>query len=145
MLSEERFIVERLEELVDKGNCLRRNYACVIAKNSKLYTGYTHSIVGCKHCLRCKLNIPSGERYELCQSIHAEQMALLNAGQNSKGATLYLIGKEKGKIMSYPQPCLICAKLILYAGISKIVTWNGHELKEIPIRDLLIRLEEIQC
>lgn len=89
-----------------------------------LATGYNGAPSGLKHCidigcLRDKLKIPSGERHELCRGLHAEQNALIQAalyGISAKGSTLYATN----------QPCVICAKMLINAGIKEIVIASGY-------------------
>lgn len=103
-----------------RSTCLRRKVGAVIVKDKRiLATGYNGAPVGCKHCeevgcLRQKLNVPSGERHELCRAIHAEQNAIVQsakAGTSIDGATIYVSA----------QPCVICAKLLINSGIKRIV------------------------
>lgn len=111
----------RIVELVKtRSTCLRRQVGALIVKDKRiLSTGYNGAPSGCKHCvevgcLREKLNIPSGERHELCRASHAEQNAIAQAaysGTSIKGGTLYVTD----------QPCVLCAKLAINAGIEKII------------------------
>jgi dCMP deaminase len=108
-------------ELVKKrSTCLRRQVGALIVKDKRiLATGYNGAPVGCKHCaevgcLRDKLGIPSGQRHEICRAAHAEQNAIVQAaysGTSVNGGTMYVT----------TQPCVLCAKLIINAGIKKIV------------------------
>jgi len=103
-----------------RSTCLRRKVGAVIVKDKRiLATGYNGAPVGCRHCeetgcLRQKLNVPSGERHELCRGIHAEQNAIVQAakaGTSIDGSTIYVSA----------QPCVICAKLLINSGIIRIV------------------------
>lgn len=103
-----------------RSTCLRRQVGAVAVKNKQiLATGYNGAPMGVTHCdevgcLREQLKVPSGERHELCRALHAEQNAFLQAarhGVNLDGATLYVT----------VQPCSICAKMIINAGIKKVV------------------------
>jgi dCMP deaminase len=103
-----------------RSTCLRRKVGAVIVKDKRiLATGYNGAPIGCRHCeetgcLRQKLNVPSGERHELCRAIHAEQNAIVQAakaGTPIDGSTIYVSA----------QPCVICAKLLINAGIKRIV------------------------
>jgi dCMP deaminase len=107
-----------------RSTCLRRKVGAVLIRDKKiLATGYNGAPSNIKHCektgcLREKLRIPSGERHELCRGLHAEQNAILQAalhGVTVKDATLY----------STTQPCIICAKMLINAGIKEIVI-AGH-------------------
>lgn len=108
-----------------RSTCLRRNVGAVLVKDKRiLATGYNGSPRGLKHCLdigciRQKLKIPSGERHELCRALHAEQNALIQAslyGISVNGSTLYATN----------QPCIICAKMLINAGIREIVASDGY-------------------
>ncbi len=108
-----------------RSTCLRRRVGAVLVKDKKiLATGYNGAPSGVSHCiktgcLREKLKIPSGQRHELCRALHAEQNALIQAslhGISVKGATLY----------ATTQPCVICAKMLINAGIKEIVMVQGY-------------------
>lgn len=108
-----------------RSTCLRRQVGAVIVKDKRvLSTGYNGSPSGLSHCLdvgclREKLKIPSGERHELCRAIHAEQNAIIQAatsGVSIEGATLY----------STTYPCVLCAKMIINAGIRTIYITDGY-------------------
>ncbi len=103
-----------------RSTCLRRQVGAVVAKDKNiLATGYNGAPSGVKHCqvtgcLRDQLKIPSGENHELCRGIHAEQNAIIQAAKHGtaiNGATLYCT----------VLPCFICAKMIINAGIVRIV------------------------
>jgi dCMP deaminase len=108
-----------------RSTCLRRSVGSVLVKDKRiLATGYNGAPSGLAHCLdvgclREKLKVPSGERHELCRGLHAEQNAFIQAslhGISVKGATLYVTN----------QPCIICAKMLINAGISEIVIADGY-------------------
>ena len=108
-----------------RSTCLRRQVGAVIVKDKKiLATGYNGAPSGLKHCLdigclREKLKIPSGERHELCRATHAEQNAIVQAallGVSIGGSTMY----------STTQPCVLCTKLIINAGIERIVIQDSY-------------------
>ena len=105
--------------------CTRRGVGAIIVKDKRiLSTGYNGAPSGIRHCfevgcMREQLNVPSGERHELCRGIHAEQNAIIQAayhGVSVKGATLYCTN----------QPCSICAKMIINAGLKKICYQSGY-------------------
>jgi dCMP deaminase len=117
-----------------RATCLRRNVGAVLVKDKRiLATGYNGAPSGLEHCLdigclRQKLKIPSGERHELCRGLHAEQNVLLQAalyGLSTKGSILYLTN----------QPCVICAKMLINAGIKEIV--SGGDYPDKLARDFL--------
>lgn len=108
-----------------RSTCLRRQVGAVVVKDKHiLATGYNGTPSGITHCsetgcLRQKLNVPSGERHELCRGLHAEQNAIIQAakhGVNIAGATLYCTNS----------PCVICSKMIINAGVQRIVYLDGY-------------------
>jgi len=108
-----------------RSTCLRRHVGAVLVKDRHLLaTGYNGAPSGISHCLdsgclREELRIPSGERHELCRGLHAEQNAIIQAakhGVNIDGATLYCT----------TAPCVICAKMLINAGIRRIVYRDGY-------------------
>ena len=121
----ETYFMDIAELVAKRSTCLRRAVGAIIVKDKRvLTTGYNGAPTGIKHCietgcLREKLNVPSGERHELCRGIHAEQNAIIQAafhGVSIKGATLFCTN----------QPCSICAKMIINAGIIKIYYRDGY-------------------
>jgi dCMP deaminase len=109
-----------------RATCLRRQVGAVIVQDKHMVaTGYNGAPRGIAHCdemggcLREQLKIPSGERHELCRALHAEQNAIIQAatsGLSIEGATIYITH----------QPCIICAKMIINAGIRKIIVNTGY-------------------
>lgn len=114
-----------------RGTCLRRNYGAIIVKNDEiLSTGYVGAPRGRKNCsdmgicIREKLQIPRGERYELCRSVHAEANAIISAERKSMiGATLYLSGRNvtDGRYVENAMCCSMCKRMVINAGISTVV------------------------
>lgn len=111
--------------VAQRSTCTRRMVGAVIVKDKRiLTTGYNGAPTGIRHCLdvgclRETMNIPSGERHELCRGIHAEQNAIIQAafhGVSVKDASLYCTN----------QPCTICAKMIINAGIKRIYFRSGY-------------------
>ena len=108
-----------------RSTCLRRNVGAVLVRERRiLATGYNGAPSGLRHCLevgcmRAQMNIPSGERHELCRGLHAEQNAIIQAalhGVSVKGSSLYCTN----------HPCIICAKMIINAGIVRVVIREGY-------------------
>lgn len=112
--------MEVAEVVAKRSTCLRRNIGAVIVKDKRiLATGYNGAPTGLPHCgdtgcLREKLGIPSGERYEYCRALHAEQNALIQAAR-------YGISLEGSTIYSTTEPCSMCAKMIINAGLRRVV------------------------
>ncbi len=120
------YFIEMTKIASKRSTCMRRQVGAVIVKdNHVLATGYNGVPSKVEHCdktgcLREKLNVPSGERHELCRGLHAEQNAIIQAAQHGvsiKGATLYCTNK----------PCSICTKMIINAQISKIVYKDDYK------------------
>ena len=89
-------------------------------------------------CMREHLQIPSGQRYELCRSVHAEANAIISAQRSDMiGATLYLAGKDvkTGAMIDYPESCYMCRRLIINAGIDTVVTRNRQGvIRAVPVQ-----------
>ncbi len=114
------YFMQIVELIKTRSTCLRRQVGALVVRDKRiLATGYNGAPSGCRHCttmgcIRDTLNIPSGQRHELCRASHAEQNAIAQAafsGTSIKGGTMYVT----------LQPCVICAKMIINAGIEKIV------------------------
>ena len=119
------YFMEMAHLVSRRATCLRRRVGAVLVKDKRiLATGYNGAPRGLSHCLdvgciRQEMNIPSGQRHELCRALHAEQNALIQAslyGISVNGATLYATN----------QPCIICAKMLINAGIKDIVISDGY-------------------
>jgi len=137
------------QTVAERSTCLRRKYGAIIVKNDEVIsTGYNGAPRGCKNCSdigvckREELNIPSGERYELCRSVHAEQNAVISAARRDMvGATLYLAGidAKTGKVLPSAEPCSMCKRFILNSGITQVVMRNGkdYDIQDVSVWRLL--------
>lgn len=120
------YFMQMAELAATRSTCLRRQVGAVIVRHKHViatgYNGVPRGMVHCEErggCLREKLNVPSGERHELCMGLHAEQNAIIQAatlGQSIEGGIIYVTH----------QPCVICAKMIINAGIRRIVVKSGY-------------------
>lgn len=120
-----------------RSTCLRRRYGAIIVSNDEIIaTGYNGAPRGRKNCIdtqfcaRETLQIPSGERYELCRSVHAEANAIISAARsNMMGSTLYLSGRDAktDDYLSDTTPCTMCRRLIINAGIRRVVCRTGAD------------------
>jgi len=139
------YFLEMSSLVAKRSTCLRRSVGAILVKDKRiLATGYNGAPSGLKHCieigcLRQKLNIPSGERHELCRALHAEQNALIQA-------SLYGISVKDATLYATNQPCVICAKMLINSGIKEIVIGSGYPdkmamefLKEAKIKVRTIR------
>ena len=133
-IDKENYYLDIAETVLERSTCARKHYGAIIVRNDEIiatgYNGAPRGRINCTdlgYCLRQKLGIPSGQRYELCRSVHAEANAIISAARKETlGGTLYLVGRdvESGKLHPDPQPCAMCRKLILNAGLSKVVMRN---------------------
>ena len=127
--------------VLERGTCLRRNYGSIIVKNDEIIsTGYTGAPRGRKNCMdlgvcrREQLNVPRGERYELCRSVHSEANAIISASRRDMiGATLYLAGKDmkSGELVPDATSCAMCKRHIINAGIAKVVVRRDENTYEV--------------
>lgn len=124
------YYLDLAEVVSQRCTCLRRHYGAVIVKNDQVIsTGYVGAPRGRKNCsdlgvcIREKMKIPRGERYELCRSVHAEANAIIAASRDEMiGSTLYLVGKEvvDGSYVKQGNSCSMCKRMIINAGISLV-------------------------
>ena len=140
------YYLDIAETVLERGTCLRRNYGAIIVKNDEIVsTGYVGAPRGRKNCIdlgfcmREKLAIPRGERYEMCRSVHAEANAIISAKRDEMiGATLYLVGKVfgTGELVENAMCCSMCKRQVINAGIEKVIIRNTHdEYTEVNVSD----------
>ena len=154
-ISKENYYLNMAEPALERSTCLRRKWGAVLVKNDEIIsTGYNGAPRGRKncdelgYCIREKLNIPRGERYELCRSVHAEQNAIISAPRkNMIDATLYMVGKhaDTGEYVENAMSCSMCKRVIINSGISKIVIRDTKtKFREILVQDLIDNDESIE-
>ncbi len=132
----EEYYLNIAREVCRRGTCLRRQYGAVIVKDDQIvstgYAGAPRGVANCSDlgvCLREELDIPAGQRYELCRSVHAEMNAIIHASRaQTLDSVMYLAGIEvaTGQPTANPQPCLLCRRVIINAGIRQVVVRNGE-------------------
>ena len=125
------YYLDIAQSVAQRGTCLRRNYGSIIVKNDEIIsTGYVGAPRGRKNCsdlkccLRKELQIPRGERYEVCRSVHSEANAIISAARSEMiGAILYLVGVEveDGTFVQNANSCTMCKRMIINAGIEQVV------------------------
>lgn len=123
------YFIEISKVVSSRSTCLRRRYGAVIVKDNVIistgYNGAPRGSVNCVDlgtCKRKELNIPAGERYELCEAVHAEQNAIINgAPERMKDATIYIAGFEEDQSFAEGRPCLLCRRMIRNAQIKELV------------------------
>lgn len=131
------YYLDIAETVLTRGTCIRRNFGAIIVKHDQIistgYVGAPRGRVNCSdlgYCTRAKLQVPRGERYELCRSVHAEANAIIHAARSDMlGATLYLVGKEcsTGEYVKDANPCAMCKRIIINAGIARVVVRDDKE------------------
>lgn len=138
------YYLDVAEIITERGTCLRNNYGSVIVKNDEIIsTGYSGAPRGRKNCLdlgycrRRENKTPSGAGYEMCRSVHSEQNAIISAKRKDMiGSTLYLVGinKRNGEYVKDNEPCTLCKRMIINAGIDKVVmrdTKTQYRIEEV--------------
>jgi len=131
------YYLDLAETVAQRCTCLRRQYGAVIVKNDEVvstgYVGAPRGRANCSdlgYCLRQKLDIPRGERFELCRSVHAEANAIISASRRDMlGATLYLTGMEvsDGSYIKNATCCSMCKRMVINAGIAQVVVRDDKE------------------
>ncbi len=147
------YYLDMAEVALERGTCLRRNFGAVIVKNDVIIsTGYTGAPRGRANCidrgicLREQMQIPRGERYEFCRSVHAEANAIISASREEMlGSTLYLVGRDMktGEIMTDANSCTMCKRLIINAGISQVVIRRDHDTYQIIDVEEWVQYDEL--
>jgi len=136
-VDKENYYLDIAESILERSTCIRRAWGAVIVNNDEIissgYNGAPRGRENCNdlgYCMREKLNIPRGERYELCRSVHAEQNAIISAARKDiLGGTLYLVGMDvkTKEYVKNAMPCMFCKRMIINAGISKVVIRNTKD------------------
>ena len=135
------YYLDIADSVSERSTCLRRKYGAIIVLNDEIIsTGYNGAPRGRKNCSdlgRCareELKIPSGQRYELCRSVHAEQNAIISASRRDMiGATIYLVGRsgKDNSLLSDAMCCSMCKRMIINAGIHDVVIRVGENPEDI--------------
>ena len=125
------YYLDIAETTIERATCIRRKFGSVIVKNDEIIaTGYNGAPRGRKNCtdigicIREKLNVPRGVRYELCRSVHAEANAIISASRRDlMGATLYLVCKDGAtdELVAGMNSCAMCKRLIINSGIKDVI------------------------
>ena len=144
--NKQNYYLDIADAVLERSTCLRRRYGAIIVRSDEIIsTGYNGAPRGRKNCSdlgRCTretLNIPSGERYELCRSVHAEANAIISASRRDMiGATLYLVGRDArtNELLGDAMSCSMCKRQIINAGIEKVVIRStASEYRTIMVSD----------
>jgi dCMP deaminase len=140
------YFLELADLVAGRSTCLRRRVGAVLVRNKRIIaTGYNGAPRALGHCLdigclREKMGIPSGQRYELCRGVHAEQNAIINAAY-------YGVSTENTVLYCTNQPCIICARMLINAGICRVVHRGNFDdnLALQFMQEAGIELVEIPC
>lgn len=133
-------------EVAQRSTCLRRRVGAVIIREDQIIsTGYAGAPRGTPNCIdvgscaRVEANIPSGERYELCRSVHAEANAIINAaraGVSLLNGTMYIhVENLNGSITEEANSCLMCQRIIINAGLNNVIIRQKQGFLDIPVSD----------
>ena len=144
--SKQNYYLDIADSVLERSTCLRRKYGAIIVRSDEIIsTGYNGAPRGRRNCSdlgRCTretLRIPSGERYELCRSVHAEANAIISASRRDMiGASIYLVGRDarSGELLHDAMSCSMCKRQIINAGIDRVIIRTGEtEYITIPVSD----------
>ena len=130
-IDKDNYYLDIAQTVLERSTCIRRMYGAIIVRNDEIvssgYNGAPRGRANCVdlgYCIREKLHIPSGERYELCRSVHAEANAIISAARRDMlGGTLYLVGRDArtGELHAHAESCPMCKRQIINAGIARVV------------------------
>lgn len=145
-VSKHNYYLDIAQTVAERSTCLRKMYGAIIVKDDVIVsTGYNGAPRGRQNCndinfcMRDKLNIPRGERYELCRSVHAEANAIIAAPRDRMlGSTLYMVcvSPEDNSVVSGTSSCMMCKRMVINAGISTVVVRdNKDEYRIINVED----------
>ena len=138
------YYLDIAESVLERGTCLRRNYGAIIVKNDEIIsTGYNGAprgranCVDLGYCSREAMQVPRGERYELCRSVHAEANAIISASRRDMvGGTIYLVGRNAatGELLPDATSCLMCRRMVINAGLERVVIRRTKtEFEVVPV------------
>ena len=148
--SKDDYYLDIADSVRERATCLRRTYGAIIVNNDEIissgYNGAPRGRCNCTDmgvCHREELRIPSGQRYELCRSVHAEANAIISAARRDMlGGTLYLAGRDAktGELLTDTTCCSMCRRLIINAGIAKVIARIGKD--DIRVTDVQEWIDE---
>lgn len=149
------YYLDLAKMVAQRSTCLRRHYGAVIVKNDEVIsTGYVGAPRGRKNCtdigecIRIKMEIPRGERYELCRSVHAEANAIISASRDKMiGSDMYLAGEdaETGEYIPMSNSCSMCKRLIINAGIRRVyIRDTKNEYRMIEVQEWIDHDESLE-
>ena len=145
-ISKENYYLDIAETVLERATCLRRVYGAIIVKNDEIIsTGYNGAPRGRANCVdmgfcsREAAQVPRGERYELCRSVHAEANAIISASRRDMaGGTIYLVGRDArtGELLNDATSCMMCRRMVINAGLEKVVIRRTKtEFETVPVSE----------
>ena len=155
-IDKENYYLDIAQTVLERSTCLRRWYGAIIVRNDEIVaTGYNGAPRGrancCElgYCVREQMQVPRGERYELCRSVHAEANAIISASRNECiGGTLYLVGRDAatGKLLPDATYCSMCRRTIINAGLERVVIRRTEtEYTVVPVQEWIDHDDSIQA
>ena len=144
--SKENYYLDIADAALNRSTCLRRKYGAIVVREDEiLSTGYNGAPRGRQNCsdlgfcFREAMQVPRGERYELCRSVHAEANAIISAARrDTVGSTLYLVGRDArtGELLSDATSCFMCRRMVINSGLEKVVIRKSDtEFEVVPVED----------
>ena len=154
-IDKESYYLDIAETVLERSTCSRSHSGALIVRNDEIvstgYNGAPRGRVNCSqlgYCNREQLNIPSGQRYELCRSVHAEANAIISAARRDMiGGTLYLVGRSAadGELLHDTTSCAMCRRMIINSGITRVVNRIGDDgIEIIDVQNWIVNDESIQ-
>ena len=145
-IDKENYYLDIAQTVMERSTCLRRWYGAIIVRNDEIvatgYNGAPRGRANCSElgtCIREQMQVPRGQRYELCRSVHAEANAIISAARRDMvGGTLYLAGKDAvtGEILSDAASCAMCRRMIINAGLERVIIRTAPgEYSVVLVRD----------
>ena len=136
-VSKHNYYLDIAQTVAERSTCLRKKYGAIIVKNDIIVsTGYNGAPRGRRNCtdlgecMRDKRNIPRGERYEMCRSVHSEANAIIAASREQMlGSTLYMscVDAKTGELVCDTCSCMMCKRMVINAGISRVIIRTGTD------------------
>ena len=153
-ISKINYYLDISQTVAERGTCLRRNFGAIIVQSDEIIaTGYNGAPRGRKNCsdvgscTRENLGVPKGQRYELCRSVHAEANCIISAPRTRMiGSTLYLacLDAKTGELFGDVEPCSMCKRTIINAGIEKVVIRTAKdEFRTLVVNDWVVNDESL--
>ena len=144
--SKQNYYLDIADSVLERSTCLRRKYGAIIVRSDEIIsTGYNGAPRGRRNCsdlgvcTRESLKIPSGERYELCRSVHAEANAIISASRRDMvGGDIYLVGRDAqtGELLKDATSCMMCRRMVINAGLERVVIRRTDtEFEIVPVSD----------